>query len=84
MSDTSSGSVKQSPKGSRKQRVSRETSLIILFGFIIASWMKCPVELFVAFVVGVSGTAFSFMWGNSNEHRAAAAATAAAAVIEPK
>ena len=60
-------------KGSRKLQVNRQSQLIVLLGFIIGVWMKAPVEMFVAFVIGIGGNAFSFMWGNSKEHQAGAA-----------
>jgi hypothetical protein len=71
MSDTT-----PAKKGNRKVKVTRENSLMILLAFIISCMLHPPVELFVAFIVGIGGTAFSFMWGNSKEH-------AAAAVLDP-
>jgi len=50
--------------------VSWQSQVALLVGFGIACWMKAPVELYVAYVVGISGTAFSFMWGNAQVHKA--------------
>lgn len=58
-------------KGQRKFSATREAQLMLLLAFIVAAWMKAPVELFVALVVGIGGNAFSFMWGNSKEHAVA-------------
>jgi hypothetical protein len=57
-------------RGQRKVRHAREQSLLLLCGFLVASWMKSPTELFVAFVVGVTGLSGAFVWGNAQEHRA--------------
>lgn len=58
------------PKGSRKQSVSTTSMLFLLAGLAMVAWMKADVQLFIAYVVGVGGTNFSFMWSNSREHAA--------------
>lgn len=57
-------------KGERKVKVSTLNLLLMFAGFGLAAWMKAPTELFVAYVVGLNGTAFSFMWGNAQTHKA--------------
>ena len=71
--DTSTDTTSKSPtkpSGGRKSKVSWQSQVALLIGFGLACWMKAPVELYVAYVVGIGGTAFSFMWGNTNEHKA--------------
>lgn len=61
-------------KGGRKMAVDRTTKLFLLAGFMLAVWMKADNQLFIAYVVAISGTSFGFMWGNAQEHKADAAA----------
>lgn len=56
--------------GNRKSKVSWQSQLALLIGFVIAAAMKAPVELYVAYVIGIGGTSFSFMWANAQVHKA--------------
>lgn len=56
--------------GSRKVQKARETAVALLIGLGVAGWADMNAQLYIAFVVGVTGADFSFMWGNakSKEH----------------
>lgn len=58
--------------GKRKVQHAREQAVFLIIGFGIAVWAKVPVELFVAFVVGLTGLSGAFIYGNSKEHLAKA------------
>jgi hypothetical protein len=69
MSDTTTAQ-----KGQRKLRATAQAGLLLLVGLALAAFAKCPPELYFAYAIGVTGNTGVFMWGNSNEHKAAAPA----------
>lgn len=62
-------------KGKRKTGANLQAQLMLLAAFLFAVWMKAPLDLYLAFVVGVGGTSTAFMWGNRGEHLADALAS---------
>ena len=62
--------TKPTPQGQRKVKHAREQGFILFLGFAVAVWMKAPTELFVAFVVGLTGISGAFVYGNTKVHQA--------------
>lgn len=54
--------------GTRKVKDGRETLLALLLGFVIAAYLKAPVELYVTFAACAVGKTGIFNWGNAKEH----------------
>lgn len=63
-------------KGNRKKGSTRETHLLMTFGFIVAACANRKVEpvVFFYFCVGLAGALGAFVWGNAKEHEHAAKA----------
>ncbi len=57
-------------EGGRKVQKARETAIALLIGLVVAGVLDMHAQLYIAFVVGVTGADFSFMWGNRGEHQA--------------
>jgi mannose/fructose/N-acetylgalactosamine-specific phosphotransferase system component IIC len=60
------------PHGDRKVKATRETSLLLFAGFLIAAWLKVPLELYATFALGLFGKLGAFVYGNVQEHKAKA------------
>jgi mannose/fructose/N-acetylgalactosamine-specific phosphotransferase system component IIC len=56
--------INESPRGYRKVRHAREMALMLLLGFCVAAWTKCPPELFAGFAAGLAGISGAFVYGN--------------------
>jgi hypothetical protein len=59
-------------KGERKLRHSMWMALVLLIGFVWASYTKVDPALFTAFVSAISVQSGAFMWGNVKVHEATA------------
>lgn len=75
---------KPTERGQRKIKHTREQTLVLLLGFCVATWMKAPTELFVAFGVCLTGLSGAFILGNVKVHQANAEAAPATTPGEGK
>lgn len=56
-------------KWGRKQKVSLQTMIFLVAGLAISAWAKLDYQLYLAYVIGVTGGSLGFMWGNSQEYK---------------
>lgn len=56
-------------KKSTKRQESFENAILLLAGLGVVAYLKADPQLYFAFVLGVGGKQWGFMWGKDKEYK---------------